>query len=202
MAMQRVDPVFAALARRRPVLSSAHFVICTLSTAEFEHLRSLQEQALQRTRAGHAATSAPTQSRLQPAGPDGGELADVKFGSKPGGKPGGKNAETRSICLGFSVPKRQLARAVDRNSVRRVAREAWRHAGWVSGQMPAAAMIKLRRSEPAWRDIGRPALKKLWREELDQLLARLTRRLSQPGDHSQQGHQADQAVQGRPAKPT
>ena len=194
MAMQRVDPVFAALARRRPVLSSAHFVICTLSTAEFEHLRSLQEQALQRTRAGHAATSAPNQSRLQPAGPDGVELADAKSG--------GRNAETRSICLGFSLPKRQLARAVDRNSVRRVAREAWRHAGWVSGQMPAAAMIKLRRAEPTWREIGRPALKKLWREELDQLLARLTRRLSQPGDHSQQGHQADQAVQGRPATPT
>lgn len=195
MAMQRVDPVFAALARRRPVLSSAHFVICTLSTAEFEHLRFLQEQALQRARAGHAVTSPSNQSRLQPAGVDDGERVDLK----PGVKPGGKNTEPRSLCLGFSVPKRQLARAVDRNSVRRVAREAWRHAGWVSGQMPAAAMIKLRRAEPAWREIGRPALKKLWREELDQLLARLARRLSQPGDHSQQGHQG---AQDRQAKPT
>lgn len=189
MAMQRVDPVFAALARRRPDLSSAHFVICTLSKAQVEHLHAVQGQGLQRSSGELLSAVRPTQALLQSAGlvghhPD---RLNAGFG----------DTETGPVCLGFSVPKRQLARAVDRNSVRRVAREAWRHAGWTPGQMPAAAMIKLRRAEPAWREIGRPALKKLWREELDQLLARLTRWLSQPGDdspHAHQGHQGRQAM--------
>ncbi|MEK9775145.1 MAG: ribonuclease P protein component [Quisquiliibacterium sp.] len=79
--------------------------------------------------------------------------------------------------LGFAVAKRQLGRAVDRNALRRVAREAWRQAPWAVGHRPAAAMIKLRRAEPGWHQIGRPALKKLWREELDRLLGQLASQL-------------------------
>ena len=49
--------------------------------------------------------------------------------------------------LFLSVPKRHLARAIDRNLVRRVAREAWRAAGLAA--LPVAVMVKLRR-RPGW----------------------------------------------------
>jgi len=78
--------------------------------------------------------------------------------------------------LGFSVPKRLLPRAVDRNALKRVAREAWRHARW-SGVARPAAMIKLRRVEPQWKTASRSALKKAWRSELDELIRRLVSRL-------------------------
>jgi ribonuclease P protein component len=79
--------------------------------------------------------------------------------------------------LGFSVPKRLLARAVDRNALKRVAREAWRHASWSGIVCPGAAMIKLRRVEPEWRKTPRSALKKAWRSELDELIRRLAARV-------------------------
>jgi ribonuclease P protein component len=191
MALQRVDPVFAALARRRPEVSSEHFAICTLSEDEVERLQSLQGPGSPCESDDHAAATRGL------------------YGHRPA-DPHGTDHDDKSVRLGFSVPKRQLARAVDRNAVRRVAREAWRHAGWNSdrmssaagGQMaraaggrgPAAAMIKLRRADPAWREIGRPALRKLWRKELDQLLARLVHRLNRQVD------QGDQRDRGRQAK--
>ena len=49
--------------------------------------------------------------------------------------------------LFLSVPKRQLARAVDRNLVRRIAREAWRGTG--VAPRPIAVLVKLRR-RPEW----------------------------------------------------
>jgi ribonuclease P protein component len=79
--------------------------------------------------------------------------------------------------LGFSVPKRQLARAVDRNMVKRVAREAWRHARWGSIQRPCATMLKLRRADAQWKSTPRGALKKALRVELDALFERLIARL-------------------------
>jgi len=79
--------------------------------------------------------------------------------------------------LGFSVPKRLLARAVDRNALKRVAREAWRHARWNGVACPGAAMIKLRRIDEAWRGAPRSALKKAWRGELDELIRRLAARV-------------------------
>lgn len=78
--------------------------------------------------------------------------------------------------LGFSVPKRLLRRAVDRNALKRVAREAWRHARW-NGVARPAAMIKLRRVEPQWKTTSRSALRKAWRGELDELIRRLVSRL-------------------------
>lgn len=87
--------------------------------------------------------------------------------------------------LAISAPKRQLRRAVDRNALKRVAREAWRLAQWpVEGRGARAevlAMLKLRKSEPDWKTMGRAALKKLWRAELDLLISRLLRRLSTAG---------------------
>ena len=79
--------------------------------------------------------------------------------------------------LAMSVPKRQLKRAVDRNALRRVAREAWRLAPWEGLARPQVLMLKLRRSEPEWKAMGRAALKKAWRAELDELFSRLRRRV-------------------------
>jgi ribonuclease P protein component len=80
--------------------------------------------------------------------------------------------------LGMAVPKRQLKRAVDRNALRRVAREAWRLAPWGDCARPAVVLVKLRRAEPEWKTSGRAALKKAWRAELDALFLRLRRRLA------------------------
>lgn len=79
--------------------------------------------------------------------------------------------------LGMSVPKRQLKLAVDRNALKRVAREAWRLAPWDGLPRPQVVMVKLRRSESQWKTTGRAALKKAWRAELDELFARLRRRV-------------------------
>ena len=71
--------------------------------------------------------------------------------------------------LFVSVPKRILARAVDRNSVKRIAREAWR-----SARGPAcgfALMLRLRRSPAGFESITTRERKRVWREELDRLLA-------------------------------
>ena len=49
-----------------------------------------------------------------------------------------------TACAGvlfLAVPKRQLVRAVDRNLVRRIAREAWRAAGL--SRQPLAVLVKL-----------------------------------------------------------
>lgn len=82
--------------------------------------------------------------------------------------------------LGFAVPKRHLPRAVDRNAVKRVAREAWRLASWGNTSRPAIAMIKLRAIEPHWKQLPGRTLKKLWRAELDELIARWQRRAASP----------------------
>lgn len=79
--------------------------------------------------------------------------------------------------LAMSVPKRQLKLAVDRNALKRVAREAWRLAQWDDLPRPQVVMVKLRRSEPQWKTTGRAALKKAWRAELDELFSRLRRRV-------------------------
>lgn len=79
--------------------------------------------------------------------------------------------------LAMSVPKRQLKRAVDRNALKRVAREAWRLAPWGALARPQVVMVKLRRSEARWKVTGRAALKKAWRAELDELFSRLRCRI-------------------------
>ncbi|MFP5462526.1 MAG: ribonuclease P protein component [Gammaproteobacteria bacterium] len=84
--------------------------------------------------------------------------------------------------LGMSVPKRQLKLAVDRNALKRVAREAWRLAPWGELPRPQVVMVKLRRSEAQWKTMGRAALKKAWRAELDELFSRLRRRVQSRSD--------------------
>lgn len=129
MVRQAAATPFAALARRRADLVSAHFALAFVVT-------------------------------LVP----------------PGTRPLGRRFA--SPRLGFAVPRRQLALAVDRNALKRVAREAWRLAPWGDAARPALAMIKLRRAEPEWRAMPAARLKKVWRAELDELVARAVRRIA------------------------
>ena len=78
-------------------------------------------------------------------------------------------------ALGFAVPKRLVKGAVERNALKRVAREAWRAASWPAKHRPVRALIKLRRAEGEWKQMPIRTLKKVWRTELDELLARLDR---------------------------
>lgn len=86
-------------------------------------------------------------------------------------------ARRRASRLAVAVPKRQLKRAVDRNALKRVAREAWRLAPWGERARPQVLMLKLRRAEAEWKTTGRSALKKAWRAEIDELFSRLRRRV-------------------------
>lgn len=90
-------------------------------------------------------------------------------------------APVRAQRIGISAPKRQLKRAVDRNALKRVAREAWRLAGWPPAGRPQVILLRLRRAEADWKTMGRAALKKAWRAEIDELLGRLIRRLASQG---------------------
>lgn len=79
-------------------------------------------------------------------------------------------------ALGFAVPKRLVKGAVERNALKRVAREAWRAAAWSARHQPVRALVKLRRAQVDWKQMPMTTLKKVWRAELDELLARLDRR--------------------------
>ena len=155
------SPQGSALARKRADLSSAHFGL----SYRIDPVQS------------PAASCAPGQDRVEP----GSELS-------PGAS---RRSVSRAGRLAISAPKRQLRHAVDRNAFKRVAREAWRLADWPAGgdprQLPPLAMLKLRRSEPEWKTIGRAALKRLWRAEIDELLARLLRRLASHASQSGTG---------------
>ena len=82
------------------------------------------------------------------------------------GIPDAENAAPGLLLL--AVPKRQLARAVDRNLVRRIAREAWRGAG-LAGR-PLAMLLKLRRRPDWFASAGVRCKRRRLREELDELL--------------------------------
>ena len=86
-----------------------------------------------------------------------------------------------SARFAVSAPKRHLKRAVDRNALKRVAREAGRLADWPAGCRPQVAMLKLRRTDPEWKTMGKSAIKKGWRAEIDALLVRLARRIAASG---------------------
>jgi len=75
----------------------------------------------------------------------------------------------RAGVLFLAVPKRQLARAVDRNLVRRVAREAWRASGL--SRAPIAVLVKLRRRPEWFAQAGVRGRRRGVREELDALFA-------------------------------
>ncbi len=99
--------------------------------------------------------------------------------------------------LFMAIPKRVLARAVDRNAVRRVAREAWRSAG--AGGLPVAAMLRMT-ALPAAR--GARHRKALVRAELDRAFRTMASRLAQRQPEGaagvSSGHAVDR-VTGRPA---
>ena len=75
--------------------------------------------------------------------------------------------------LFMAIPKRLLARAVDRNAVRRVAREAWRAASL--GGSPVAAMLRMT-AAPTVR--GARHGKALVRAELDAAFRTLGKRVA------------------------
>ena len=75
--------------------------------------------------------------------------------------------------LFIAIPKRLLARAVDRNAVRRVAREAWRAAD--VAQAPVAALLRMTVLLPAR---GARHRKALVRAELDAAFRAMSRRLA------------------------
>ena len=77
-----------------------------------------------------------------------------------------------TACAGvlfLAVPKRQLVRAVDRNLVRRIAREAWRASGL--SRLPIAVLVKLRRRPDWFAASGVRRKRRGVREELDALFA-------------------------------
>ena len=80
------------------------------------------------------------------------------------------------VSLQFAVPKKLLKRAVDRNAVRRVARESWRAAlvrsDWSEQYLLRCHELRFRLlARPAGlAEMSRPARKRFWRQELDGLL--------------------------------
>lgn len=112
------------------------------------------------------------------------------------------SARRRASRLAVAVPKRQLKRAVDRNALKRVAREAWRLAPWGERARPQVLMLKLRRAETEWKTTGRRALKKAWRAEIDELFSRLRRRVDAqrlPDDAAGAANSA--VIQSQPSSP-
>lgn len=80
-----------------------------------------------------------------------------------------------------AAPRRVLRRAVERNAMRRVAREAWRAAGL--HRRPVVALLRIRgRFELDEPGAGLPARKRLAREELDRLFVQADAALRRRGD--------------------
>lgn len=70
--------------------------------------------------------------------------------------------------LVVAAPKRVLKRAVERNAMRRVAREAWRAAGL--DRSSVVGLLRVRAAiAPPQSAAGLPARKRLARQELDRL---------------------------------
>ena len=90
---------------------------------------------------------------------------------------GTESPDTLGIELLMAIPKRQLKRSVDRNTVRRVAREAWRAATAAGraaqGGEPAGrtALLRLVNRPEGFAQLAQRARKRLWRSELDRLMA-------------------------------
>ncbi len=131
---------FAALARRRPDLVSAHFSLSWACVA---------------------ATAAPAGARAHAV------ARPIRAGSRQ--------------TLALAVGKRFLARAVDRNAMKRVAREAWRAHAAPACPAPAVAqgLLRLRSADRGWASMSAAMRKRAWRDELDALLARMSRAAAQ-----------------------
>ena len=80
------------------------------------------------------------------------------------------STEYRTARLGLVVPKRNAKRAVHRNLVKRLAREAFRH---VCTQLPAHDLV-LRLGKPLnAQAVTLDRQRKEWRVQIDELLRRL-----------------------------
>ena len=133
------------------------------------------------------AASQPSGERPVPKG--------TKTGVKPGARPGGKArrpaltsdhfsltwrrcdpsravvAIHRAPRLMMAVAKKLMPRAIDRNTVRRIARESWRA---VAGRHPDLDLfVRLQAKPLAWAALPDGQRKRACRLELDGLLARL-----------------------------
>jgi ribonuclease P protein component len=86
-----------------------------------------------------------------------------------------------AVRFGFTVGKRNARRAVDRARVKRVLREAARHAGPAlepaGGGRRVAVVLRLKTALPAPDAISLAALKRQLRDEADALLAQLAQHL-------------------------
>ncbi|MEZ5727309.1 MAG: ribonuclease P protein component [Burkholderiaceae bacterium] len=78
-------------------------------------------------------------------------------------------AESHPLWLG--VPKKLLKRAVDRNTLRRVARESWRAASRTGPEMsgPGPVLLRLVRRPASFAQMPQSQRKRAWRAELDAL---------------------------------
>lgn len=79
------------------------------------------------------------------------------------------SAPAQALLL-MAIPKRVLSRAVDRNQVRRIARESWRAAR--GPQCAQTLLLRLKRRPQRFEGLPRGALKQLWRLEIDRLMQR------------------------------
>lgn len=84
-----------------------------------------------------------------------------------------ENASVQVACarLGLVVPKRLARRAVLRNQIKRLAREAFRQ---VLPGLPAVdIIIRLTKPPLSAKDMVNQAWRRLWRHDIDRLLAEL-----------------------------
>lgn len=83
----------------------------------------------------------------------------------------------RAPVLALAIGKKLLPRAVDRNRVKRIAREAWRHrvAGEPALARELSVFIRLARRPAVLDPVCDSGKKRLLRAELDGLLAMLPR---------------------------
>lgn len=95
----------------------------------------------------------------------------------PEGERGAATAQARLIV---SAPKRVLRRAVERNAMRRVAREAWRASGLHREDGFALLRIRAAIDVSATPGAGLPARKRLARAELDRLFVAARAALHRP----------------------
>jgi RNase P protein component len=87
----------------------------------------------------------------------------------------GENSAGESVVqnghLLMAIPKRLLKRAVDRNTVRRAARQAWQERV-LSKRVASTALIRMTAKPADFEQSSRPQRKKRWREELTELMDR------------------------------
>ncbi len=93
----------------------------------------------------------------------------------------GASAGPRPVRFGFTAAKRNARRAIDRNTVKRVLREAARdrlaELDGAAGPRPVDVVLRLRATVPARDALSRTEWKAALRTEADNLLMQLAREL-------------------------